>query len=485
MRATAIALLALLACAAPASASQVLELHGKHVVKRQMSFSGPTELAVPRSAAAPALGKRKAPPAKGRPTRDVLDSLLASGQIDQPTYDTRTATIKRALRVYRTLTGTRKVELGAVIANADSIATAGALTPSRLAAVFLTLDRNTQWWTNGTLPASGQRITFSGSRVIWQYYASQGIQLQMLANFGHLNALLSARKRTAVRGLVDELVPLAADRGGFIAWEYYFNFGGGAPPWTSSISQGTAVQSLGRAAALLGDPSLDDVAKNALGAFERKPPVGVRRDTPNGAFYLIYTFAPDLLVLNAHLQAVIGLYDFTQLTGDPRAQALYTSGESEARVAVPRYDTGAWSLYSLQRESDVSYHQLVTTFLSNLCKRTAEPVYCDTAARFEGYMTQPPVVKQSTRQVRAGAPARIAFSLDKISRVGMTITDSSGRTMLATSAVVSRGSHFYTWSSPTKPGLYKLRLSAKDLPGNNATPAQGKLRVLKARRPKH
>ena len=32
-----------------------------------------------------------------------------------------------------------------------------------------------------------------------------------------------------------ELVPLAADRGGWPAWEYYFRFDGGAPPWTSSI----------------------------------------------------------------------------------------------------------------------------------------------------------------------------------------------------------------------------------------------------------
>jgi hypothetical protein len=189
-------------------------------------------------------------------------------------------------------------------------------------------------------------------------------------------------------------------------------------------------------------------------------------------------------VLNAHLQAVTGLYDFAQLTGDPRAQALFAAGDSEARVAVPRYDTGKWSLYSLERESDLSYHELVTTFLKNLCKRTAEPIYCDTAARFDSYLGEPPAVAQTTRRIRAGAPARIAFSLDKISRVGMTITDAGGHTMLATSAVVGRGSQYYTWRSPAKPGLYTLRLTAKDLAGNSAAPAQGKLRVLKARRAK-
>jgi hypothetical protein len=176
---------------------------------------------------------------------------------------------------------------------------------------------------------------------------------------------------------------------------------------------------------------------------------------------------------------VIGLYDFAQLTGDPRAQALYTAGDSEARVAVPRYDTGKWSLYSLERESDLSYHDLVTTFLKNLCKRTDVPVYCDTAARFDSYLAEAPSIAQSTRQIRAGKPARIAFSLDKISRVGMTVTDSGGRTMLSTSAVVGRGRRYFNWRSPTKAGTYTLRLSARDLAGNLAEPVEGRLKVLR------
>jgi hypothetical protein len=76
----------------------------------------------------------------------------------------------------------------------------------------------------------------------------------------------------------------------------------------------------------------------------------------------------------------------------------------------------------------------------------------------------------------------VRFSLDKISRVGMTITDSRGRTMLATSAVVGRGAHFYTWRSPSKPGRYTLRLSAIDLAGNRADPVEGSLKVLRRRR---
>jgi hypothetical protein len=244
------------------------------------------------------------------------------------------------------------------------------------------------------------------------------------------------------------------------------------------------VQAIGRAAVLLGDPALTEAATRALGLFEQPPPLGVRHDTADGAFYLIYTFAPQELVLNAHLQAVIGLYDFAQLTGDPRAQALYAAGESEARVAVPRYDTGKWSMYDLSHESDLSYHDLVTTFLKNLCKRTPDPVFCDAATRFKSYLGVPPAIAQSTRRIRTGVPARVGFALDKISRVGLTVTDSAGRTVLSTSATVGRGQRYFTWRTPAKAGLYDLRLTATDLAGNRAEPADGALRILKARRAK-
>lgn len=479
----ALTLVAALAFAAPAAAQPVLVLHGHHTHVRDERFAGPTELTPPPAAAIAAFPKRTGRPPLGEPTRVALDALLAQGQIDQPTHDARAATLTDALGARDSLVGTRRAELGAVIANADSIATSGALNPTRLEPVFLTLARNTEWWTNGPLLSSARRVSFDGSELIWQYYRGQGIELQMLANFGKANSLWASKRRTRLRALAGELLPLASERGGALAWEYFFRFGGGAPPWSSSISQGTAVQALGRAGALLEDPALTNAAARALGLFEQPPPTGVRSETPDGAFYLIYTFAPELLVLNAHLQAVTGLYDFAQLTGDPRAQALYAAGESEARVAVPRYDTGKWSFYSLERESDLSYHELVTTFLKNLCKRTAEPVYCDTAARFTAYLDEPPSIAQNTRRIRAGRATHVGFALDKISRVGLTIRDGrTGRTVLSASAVVGRGNRSFTWRRPAKPGLYALRLTAKDLAGNSADPVAGRLRILKKRR---
>jgi hypothetical protein len=472
--------------AASRHAATVLVLDHGRIERRRQSFAGPTEL-TPYAATASA-GQRpragasaakRAP--KGRATRQAIDRLLAEGQIDQATRDARQLSLRRALRAHQNLTGTRKLQLAAVIDNADAISAAGALTPSRLPPVFATLDANTTWWTTGSLLASGARVSIGSSQVIWQYYPGQGIQLQMLANFGKANALWSGKRTTTLRRLLDELTPLAADRGGWPAFEYYFKFGTGKPPWTSSISQGTAVQALGRAGQLLGDPALTDLGWRALGAFEQPPPAGVRQDGDGGPFYLIYSYAPNLRVINAHLQAVVGLFDFAAITGDGRAQALSQQGDAAAQAVLPTYDTGAWSLYDQSREADLGYHKLTTTFLQNLCKRTSAPAYCDTAARFKSYLSGVPVISTTAQRARAGKSAQLYFDLNKISRVGLTLSR-DGQTVFSTSAVVGRGHRFFGWSRPAAPGVYELRVRATDLAGNVSEPATSTLRILPPRK---
>ena len=119
-----------------------------------------------------------------------------------------------------------------MIENLHVIAAAGKRTGSRLPALFLTLDRNRQWWTTGPLLSSGQRVEFSGSQVVWEYYVGQGIELQELGSFGKADGLNKAGPSYSPQGraLLAELIPLAANRAGGFAWEYYFNFMGAYHP---------------------------------------------------------------------------------------------------------------------------------------------------------------------------------------------------------------------------------------------------------------
>jgi hypothetical protein len=91
-------------------------------------------------------------------------------------------------------------------------------------------------------------------------------------------------------------------------------------------------------------------------------------------------------VINGFLQTLIGLYDYAQASGNATAAALFRAGDAEARAEVPRYDTGAWSLYEPGQQDTLDYHILVTGFLHALCDRVHAPVYCTTAAHFDRYL---------------------------------------------------------------------------------------------------
>ena len=166
------------------------------------------------------------------------------------------------------------------------------------------------------------------------------------------------------------MLPLATDRAWGIAWKNMFHFDGGAPPWTSGLSQGTALQVLARAWSRFKEQAYLTAAQQTLGVFETPPPAGVQVKTPAGAEYAEYSYAPSDRILNGFIQADVGLYDYTSITHDPLGLRLFEEGDAQARAQTPGYDTGGWSMYDQHGESDLNYHELLTEFLQHLCERT-------------------------------------------------------------------------------------------------------------------
>ena len=291
----------------------------------------------------PAAAQAQAP----RTVPSELDALLASGAIDQAHHDAWAESYDNAKATLKKLHGVRRRQLAAVIANTRGLAAAGLLIAARAPLVFLTLQRNRAWWSEGSLLRYGQRVRFAGSQLLWQYYPGQGIQVQWLGTFGAGTGSSTAAGRDAdLRALLDEALGLATPRAGGIAWESLFHFDGGAPPWVSGLTQGTAIQLFSKAAARLHEPRYFEAARAGLGIFRVAPPEGVRVATPAGAHYLQYSFAPGLHIINGFIQALNGLYDFAAFANDAEGRALFAAGEAQARVELPTFDTGAWSLYS-------------------------------------------------------------------------------------------------------------------------------------------
>jgi hypothetical protein len=436
---------------------------------------------VPKATRPPGPGAvvaRAKPPKRPKPkppsVTSELSRLYTTGQIPASAYDSYSGSWAATLAAAKHLHGTRATELGAVMTNLQSMAAAHDFVRSRLPALFLTLDRNREWWTTGPIPFSGQEIEFTGSNLVWEYYPGQGLELQVLATFGRADGMYTAgtSEYPQLRALLAEMIPLAAQRAGGLAWEYYFHFEGGAPPWVSAMAQGTALEALSRAAKAFGpeaEPAGSNstylqIAQQALPLFTLPPPTGVRVAAPQGARYLQYSFAPNIDIINAFLQSLIGLYDYALLSGNPEAKQLFTAGNAEAEAEVPSFDTGAWSLYQPGIEDSLDYHVLVTGFLQQLCQRTGASAYCGTAQHFQIYLKTPPALRLVTTQATAKRSLSLRFWLSKYSHVGIVITRGT-QTLLSTSAYFPYRTDSFTIPR-LKAGTYQVALAATDLPGN-------------------
>jgi hypothetical protein len=486
-------------------------------------------------AASPASAtKPRAHASRGPSVSGALQSLKRSGGITPAQYTQYSGAYVAAKNSLGRLSGTRRSELGAVMANVQAMAASGYFIPSRLPVIFLTLERNRQWWTTEPLVGSGVRVSFRGSKIVWEHYAGQGIQIQWLGTFGAGNGFyLSGHENANLRQLLSEVLPLATKRAGGIAWEYMFQFDGGRPPWTSGLSQGTALQVLARSWQRFKEPELLTAAQQALGIFQTPPSSGVQVKTPAGAEYAEYTYAPSDRILNGFIQAVIGLYDYTQITKDPLGLKLFEAGDAEARVEVPHYDTGAWSLYDQFSESNLNYHELLTEFLQHLCERTRKgppistaPAPTPTTPTTTTTPTTPTTTTPTTpsggtapgtgttasaargRAAATSTPPATQIPGDQIycttaqkfttyektppvislltktlkggTRAGVQLSLSKistvrltvrqgGRTVWTNSAYVSRGRPKLLWSTPAKGGTFNVTLSATDPAGNFAT----------------
>jgi D-glucuronyl C5-epimerase C-terminus len=559
------AAIAALAFAAPAAASPVLVYDGGHVTTQDDPALPPAEATnpvpdAPRQCAAgtPTASSARAPasPVAHAAVVSVSKALrraYATGRLDRATYFGYRETYSAAKSSWHRLGGNGRVELGAVITTVNSLAARGLLTPSRMAPTFLELQRNTQWWshtsatpaptppspgehvphkttactTAGTISA-GPRVQFKGDPLTFQYYPGSGLRLQPLANFGAANALYNACKGIntepgtpcepdKLRSLLDRLIATATRRAGFLAWEYYFPFGGGRPPWVSGIATGSALSALTHAAALFQEladqqpaptppsggttptgtppppanqsqaqppapPPHDPayylgIAKQALPVYAHAAPLGIRAAGPRGNHYLIYSFNKGLRVGNAFLESLIGLWDYWQVSGDKQAHALFIRGDREAKHELPLLDTGAWSLYSLGgAEADLNYQRVIRDFAQGLCDRTKETVYCSKAAAWDADLHRPARVSiLGPKATRSKKPTRIAIRVDKISCLSIQVLRGK-KVLYQPTWYFPRGVHSFVWTPP-KAGTYHVHVLARDLMSRQSR-ADASLRVL-------
>jgi len=375
-----------------------------------------------------------------------------------------------AKRAARNLGGAPQANMRGVLANLTSLAKRHLL-GTRAYPAFLILQRNVEWFYDerNSAPAYGTRTTFDGSELIWQFYPGSGWQLQPLANFGRLNGLLKLRKPAAGRleRFADDLLATGVQRRGSLAFEYYFPWSGGAPGWISGMATATGMQAFANLGKRDGDTRYTNAAHAMLGVFKAPPPWGVTVQGDAGPSFLLYSQSPSVLVGNGIAQAIIALDNYRAATGDPDAAALVDSAVAEARQLLPKFDTGAWSLYDRTPtrplgESDLSYHRLFQGFLVQLCDKFGDP-FCAESDNFARYQTEPVAVTRMSLRTYRKKYVRASFVLSKRGTVTATL-ERDGSAIRSYASSMTRGRHTLTWKRPPK-GDYDLVVRTTSLNG--------------------
>jgi D-glucuronyl C5-epimerase-like protein len=396
--------------------------------------------------------------------RRGITAALKHHWLKPPDAERYRADVTRALRDVHTLAPLRARAIAAQLSELTPMWTSY-ISPRALT-LFAQLEANMSYLETHRFPTG--RIDISDQEgVVYRWFPAHGFEFHPLANFGVLNRYAATKNVEATQTLAQALLARAIPRGPRLIWEYEFRFGSGRPPWASGMAQAVAAQAFARSAALLEDT---DLGAAAVRAFASVPPFLV--SLPSGPWIRLYGFSHEL-VLNAQLQAILSLLEYSQQSEDVQAGALAQQLSAAAQKLWPRFDTGDWSLYELGGGyASRAYEKFVTDLLQKLAAKTSDPFWVETAQRFHAYYYDPPQIAQPTPPPTVWLPvdgyldsAPITVSVSMRARVTLAI---AGK---VTTYRWAAGTHTVNWKLPAElaPGTYPVQASAVSYAGHRAT----------------
>jgi hypothetical protein len=405
------------------------------------------------STSAAAAGRAGLRPVRGERAALVeVKQAVAAGRLSAVDAKADRGTVARAVHLVRVLPASRGRRVQVALEQAGSLGKR--LTSPRAVALFGQLQANVHYFARHGVPAGRTDIT-DADGIVYRYFAGRCFEFHPLATFGALNARVAAKDAAGTQRLAAALTARAVARpGGGVAWEYYFPYAGGRPPWISGMAQAVAAQAFARAASLVPGDSATFMGE-AGGAFQ-----AISRLTTTvaaGPWIRLYSFS-SLRVLNAQLQSVLSLQTYAQAADDPAAVTLASQLEQAAAATVTRFDTGYWTDYSLGgRPSPLSYQKFIVQLLHKLAPQDAR--FAEAGARFASYLKQPPAFELAS--VSAGT---LRFWLSKPAFV--TASTPAGRAVRQT---LYAGWHTLRWPEPKHAGFYPVHVTAVDWAGNRAS----------------
>jgi len=195
----------------------------------------------------------------------------------------------------------------------------------------------------------------------------------------------------------DFLVENLTDRGKFGVWLVQFPWI--APcylceqPWISGMYQGLGLSALARGWMIRKNEKYLAAAQRALLSFEVPVSKGgvLKVDRKGFWWYDEYACAKRANVLNGFLFALIGIYEYYDVSKDPKALILFNNGIKTATNYIDKYDLNflvfKWSKYDdkLLFYSGPKYHNWHIKQLIKLHEITRDKRFLIWAMRWSGY----------------------------------------------------------------------------------------------------
>src|SRR5256884_5788573 len=175
------------------------------------------------------------------------------------------------------------------------------------------LSFNPRWFASHWDQKAGTDVVDYSDGTWYHAFPGIGFQFHPLENFGKLTSFVTQKNTSRAEQLAQTLIDRSVVRAGGLAWEYYFRFGGGRPPWISGMARAVAAQALSRAGTLLADPTLTAASQRVY-----KTVPSLTRPAQTGPWIRLYAFN-DATVLNAQLQTIVSLQDYATQTSDQAA----------------------------------------------------------------------------------------------------------------------------------------------------------------------
>lgn len=263
--------------------------------------------------------------------------------------------------------------------------------------------------------SDGGRIRLDANGVAQREYRGKFSYHPVLAAQCGLRAhALFLEKKASLQDVTlypDHLIVLQDQQGALrypFDYHYYLTNSDLPAGWVSAMAQGQALSLFARAYDITGDDRYIDAGKKAL-KFMLTPTSeggtltslsGIDQSLSNFIFLEEYVSNPPNYTLNGYMFALLGLYDWSQITQNisadqQTAAEFFQRGIETLKAILPYYDTGSISTYDLgyitfKTEPHIlaSYHGVHLYLLDAMHSITDEQIFADYRDRWIDYVSK-------------------------------------------------------------------------------------------------